>query len=101
MKKIALAVLTANVFSNAQMSMLSYMEASDASDNARAAKQAAAESQRAVEGVKGDVKMLARKVVLLTDSLHTLHVKLDSIEAQNKEILEILKTSKIIKTKNR
>ena len=101
MKKIVLAVLTAAVFSNAQMSMLSYMEASDASDNARAAKQAAAESQRAVEGVKGDVKMLARKVVLLTDSLHTLHVKLDSIEAQNKEILEILKTSKIIKTKNR
>ncbi len=101
MKKIALAVLTATVFSNAQMSMLSYMEASDASDNARAAKQAAAESQRAVEGVKGDVKTLARKVVLLTDSLHTLHVKLDSIEAQNKEILEILKTSKIIKTKNR
>lgn len=101
MKKIALVVLTATVFSNAQMSMLSYMEASDASDNARAAKQAAAESQRAVEGVKGDVKMLARKVVLLTDSLHTLHVKLDSIEAQNKEILEILKTSKIIKTKNR
>lgn len=101
MKKIALAVLIATVFSNAQMSMLSYMEASDASDNARAAKQAAAESQRAVEGVKGDVKMLARKVVLLTDSLHTLHVKLDSIEAQNKEILEILKTSKIIKTKNR
>lgn len=101
MKKIALAVLTAAVFSNAQMSMLSYMEASDASDNARAAKQAAAESQRAVEGVKGDVKMLARKVVLLADSLHTLHVKLDSIEAQNKEILEILKTSKIIKTKNR
>lgn len=101
MKKIALAVLTAAVFSNAQMSMLSYIEASDASDNARAAKQAAAESQRAVEGVKGDVKMLARKVVLLTDSLHTLHVKLDSIEAQNKEILEILKTSKIIKTKNR
>lgn len=101
MKKIALAVLTATVFANAQMSMLSYIEASDASDNARAAKQAAAESQRAVEGVKGDVKMLARKVVLLTDSLHTLHVKLDSIEAQNKEILEILKTSKIIKTKNR
>lgn len=101
MKKIVLAVLTAAVFSNAQMSMLSYMEASDASDNARAAKQAAAESQRAVEGVKGDVKMLARKVVLLTDSLHTLHVKLDSIDAQNKEILEILKTSKIIKTKNR
>lgn len=101
MKKIALAVITATVFSNAQMSMLSYMEASDASDNARAAKQAAAESQRAVEGVKGDVKTLARKVVLLADSLHTLHVKLDSIEAQNKEILEILKTSKIIKTKNR
>ena len=101
MKKIALAVITATVFSNAQMSMLSYMEASDASDNARAAKQAAAESQRAVEGVKGDVKTLTRKVVLLTDSLHTLHVKLDSIEAQNKEILEILKTSKIIKTKNR
>lgn len=101
MKKIALAVITATVFANAQMSMLSYIEASDASDNARAAKQAAAESQRVVEGVKGDVKTLARKVVLLTDSLHTLHVKLDSIEAQNKEILEILKTSKIIKTKNR
>lgn len=101
MKKIALAVLTATVFSNAQMSMLSYMEAADASDHARAAKQTAAENKRAVEAVKNDVKTLARKVVLLTDSLHTLHVKLDSIEAQNKEILEILKTSKIIKTKNR
>ena len=101
MKKIVLAVLTAAVFSNAQMSMLSYMEASDASDNARAAKQAAAESQRAVEGVKGDVKVLSRQVQWLKDSVHVLNVKLDSIEAQNKEILEILKTSKIIKTKNR
>lgn len=36
MKKIALAVLTATVFANAQMSMLSYIEASDASDNANA-----------------------------------------------------------------
>ena len=101
MKKIALAVLTATVFSNAQMSMLSYMEASDASDNARAAKQAAAESQRAVEGVKGEVKVHSRQVQWLKDSVHVLNVKLDSIEAQNKEILEILKTSKIIKTKNR
>lgn len=101
MKKIALAVLTAAVFSNAQMSMLSYMEASDASDNARAAKQAAAENKRTINVVKDDVQMLARKVQWLKDSVHVLNVKLDFIEAQNKEILEILKTSKIIKTKNR
>lgn len=94
MKKIVLAVLTAAVFSNAQMSMLSYMEASDASDNARAAKQAAAESQRAVEGVKGDVKVLARQVQWLKDSVHVLNVKLDYLAAQNSLILEILQNPK-------
>lgn len=94
MKKIVLAVLTAAVFSNAQMSMLSYMEASDASNNARAAKRAAAESQRAVEGVKGDVKVLARQVQWLKDSVHVLNVKLDSLAAQNRLILEILQNPK-------
>lgn len=94
MKKIVLAVLTAAVFSNAQMSMLSYIEASDASDNARAAKQAAAENKRAVEDVKGDVKVLARKVQWLKDSVHVLNVKLDSLAAQNRLILEILQNPK-------
>lgn len=94
MKKIALAVLTAAVFSNAQMSMLSYMEASDASDNARAAKLAAAESQRAVEGVKRDVTVLSRQVQWLKDSVHVLNVKLDYLAAQNSLILEILQNPK-------
>lgn len=75
MKKIALAVLTAVVFSNAQ--------------------QAAAENKRTVDIVMDDVKMLARKVAWMKDSLHTLHVKLDSLASQNREILELLKNPKI------
>lgn len=94
MKKIILAVMTAAVFSNAQMSMLSYMEASDASDNARAAKQAAAENKRTINVVKDDVQMLARKVQWLKDSVHVLNVKLDSLAAQNRLILEILQNPK-------
>lgn len=94
MKKIVLAVLTAAVFSNAQMSMLSYMEASDASDNARAAKQAAAENKRTINVVKDDVQMLARKVQWLKDSVHVINVKLDSLAAQNRLILEILQNPK-------
>lgn len=94
MKKIVFAVLTAAVFSNAQMSMLSYMEASDASDNARAAKQAAAENKRTINVVKDDVQMLARKVQWLKDSVHVLNVKLDSLAAQNRLILEILQNPK-------
>lgn len=94
MKKLILAVMTAAVFSNAQMSMLSYMEASDASDNARAAKQAAAENKRTINVVKDDVQMLTRKVQWLKDSVHVLNVKLDSLAAQNRLILEILQNPK-------
>jgi len=90
MKKIILAVLTASVMSNA--GMFSYMEASEAKDNARAANRTATENKRSIEVVKEDVQMLNRKVKWMKDSIHTLNVKLDSLQAQNREILELLKS---------
>lgn len=89
MKKIIFTILTAAAISHA--GMLAYMEASDANDNARAAKRTAQENQKTITVIKNDVYALNTKVKLLNDSIHVLNVKLDSIAAQNAEILEYLK----------
>ena len=82
MKKIIFTLLTAAAISHA--GMLAYMEASDANDNARAANRTAQENQKTITA-------LNTKVKLMNDSIHVLNVKLDSITAQNAEILEYLK----------
>lgn len=86
MKKIVFAVLATAVFSNA--GVYTYMEASEANRTANS-------NKRAIEVVKEDVQTLNRKVQWMKDSIHVLNVKLDSLALQNREILELLKNSKI------
>lgn len=90
MKKIIFTLLTVVVISHAN-GMLAWMEASDANDNARAAKKTAQENQKTITTIKDSVRVLNTKVKLMNDSIHVLNVKLDSITAQNAEILEYLK----------
>lgn len=89
MKKIIFTLLTVAVLSHA--GALTWMEASDANDNARAAKKTAQENQKSITTLKDNVKVLNTKVKLMNDSIHVLNIKLDSIAAQNAEILEYLK----------
>ena len=89
MKKIIFTLLTVAVLSHA--GALTWIEASDANDNARAAKKTAQENQKTIATIKDSVRVLNTKVKLMTDSIHVLNVKLDSIVAQNIEILEYLK----------
>lgn len=90
MKKIIFTLLTVAALSHAG-GLLAYMEASDANDNARAAKKTAQENQKSITAIKDSVRALNTKVKLMNDSIHVLNVKLDSITAQNAEILEYLK----------
>jgi Flp pilus assembly protein CpaB len=89
MKKIIFTILTVAAISHA--GMLAYMEASDANDNARAAKKTAQENQKTITTIKDSIRVLNTKVKLMNDSIHVLNIKLDSITAQNAEILEYLK----------
>lgn len=89
MKKIIFTLLTVTAISHA--GMLAYMEAEEANDNARAAKKTAQENQKSITSIKDSLRILNTKVKLMNDSIHVLNVKLDSITAQNAEILEYLK----------
>lgn len=89
MKKIIFTLLTVAVLSHA--GALTWIEASDANDNARAAKKTAQENQKTIATIKDSIRILNTKVKLMNDSIHGLNVKLDSIAAQNIEILEYLK----------
>ena len=96
MKKIIFTLLTVAAISHA--GMLSYMESSNANHNARVAKKTAQENQKAIQenqktitAIKDSVRVLNTKVKSTNDSIHVLNVKLDSIAAQNAEILEYLK----------
>jgi peptidoglycan hydrolase CwlO-like protein len=89
MKKIIFTLLTVATLSHA--GILTYMEASDASDNARTAKKTAQENKKAITTINDGLKNLNIKVKLMNDSIHVLNVKLDSVIAQNAEILEYLK----------
>lgn len=89
MKKIIFTLLTVAVLSHA--GALTWMEASAANDNARTAKKTAQENQKTIATLKDNVNVLNTKVKLMNDSIHVLNVKLDSITAQNAEILEYLK----------
>lgn len=89
MKKIIFTLLTVATISHA--GMLAYMEAEEANDNARAAKKTAQENQKSITTIKDSLRILNTKVKLMNDSIHVLNVKIDSITAQNAEILEYLK----------
>jgi cell division protein FtsB len=89
MKKIIFTLLTAAAISHA--GILAYMEAEEASNHARQAKKTAQENQKTITTIKDSVHVLNTKVKLMNDSIHVLNVKLDSITAQNAEILEYLK----------
>lgn len=89
MKKIIFTLLTAAAISHA--GILAYMEAEEASNHARQAKKTAQENQKSIMTINDNVYALNTKVKLLNDSIHVLNVKLDSITAQNAEILEYLK----------
>ena len=90
MKKIIFTLLTVATISHAS-GMLAWMEASEANDNAITAKKTAQENQKSITIIKDSIHVLNTKVKLMNDSIHVLNVKLDSIAAQNAEILEYLK----------
>lgn len=89
MKKIIFTLLMTAVISHA--GILAYMEAEEASNHAHQAKKTAQENQKSIMAIKDSVRVLNTKVKLMNDSIHVLNVKLDSITAQNAEILEYLK----------
>lgn len=89
MKKIIFTLLTIVALSHA--GALTWMKASAANDNARDAKKTAHENQKTITTLKDNIHVLNTKVKLMNDSIHVLNVKLDSIAAQNAEILEYLK----------
>lgn len=90
MKKIIFTLLTVATLSHAN-GMLAWMEASEANNNASKAKKTAQENQKSIFAIRDSVRVLNTKVKLMNDSIHVLNVKLDSITAQNAEILEYLK----------
>ena len=89
MKKIIFTLLTAAAISHA--GVLTWLEAEEANNHALQAKRTAQENQKTITAIKDSVRILNTKVKLMNDSIHVLNVKLDSITAQNAEILEYLK----------
>lgn len=89
MKKIIFTLLTVAAISHA--GVLTWLEAEEANNHALQARKTAQENQKSITTLKDNVHVLNTKVKLLNDSIHVLNVKLDSITAQNAEILEYLK----------
>ena len=90
MKKIIFTLLTVAAISHA--GVLTWIEEeTKANNHALQAKNTAQENQKSITTLKDNVHVLITKVKLLNDSIHVLNVKLDSIAAQNAEILEYLK----------
>lgn len=99
MKKIIFTLLTVAALSHAGGGWFAYMEAEEANNHARAAEKTAQQNKFIITTIYDSLKTLNVKVKLMNDSIHALNVKLDSLTAQNAEILEYVRLNMKKKSK--